>query len=352
MAALALKLGAAVTALLLGVAGVAFTVTRNHDYVISGHFISAEGLTAGNDVVLSGVRIGTVEGVRLAGDADPGGGAIVLMRVDPRFAPLRRGTRAEVRSKGFLGNQFVELTTPNQTGETIPSGGSIPLQDTAAPVSLDQVMDIFDPDTRARIKTLTLEGGKTFAGNNGQNVNEILAGLPALTKNVSSVAGNLDQSQQQLDALQVEFDRVAQQIAGEDRSLRSDLRNGARILDTLAAHQAQLQAELVNGSAGLTALNAGLRGHEQDLNTILKQIPAFEDRQKALTDASQLPLSEIDPCIGDIVAAIDGLRASTAYKMPAGSSDGAGYMLRVYSFVNLPAAPSSGEVHPRLACQG
>ena len=345
-----LKGGALAMTLLAGVFGAVFSL-RPHDYVVTAHFLSAEGLTSGNDIVLSGTRVGTVDSVRIGGD-DDGGGAIVKFKVDSRYAPLHRGIRADIRNKGFLGNQFVELTQSTQGGEAIPSGGSIPIQDTGAPVALDQVMDVFDPDTRAKLKTLTLEGGKTFNGNAGQDLNSVLQALPPLTKNLSDVAANLDARQQNLDALQVEFDRVAQQIASEDRSLRGDLRNGASVLDTLAAHQAQLQAEIVNGSTGLAALNAGLHGHEQDLNQVLQAMPGFEARQKALADASIDPLQEINPCLGDIVAAIEGLRASSAYKQPAGSQDGAGYMMRVYSFVNPPLATSSGSMHPKLACDG
>ena len=54
---------------------------------------------------------------------------------------------------------FVELTPGPAGNAAIASGGTLPLQDTASPVDLDQVMDLFDPQTRARIRTLTREGG-------------------------------------------------------------------------------------------------------------------------------------------------------------------------------------------------
>ena len=96
--------------------------------------------------------------------------------VDGASAPLYRGTRATIRPKGLLGNPFVELTAGPRSAASIPSGGTLPLQDTASPVDLDQVMDLFDPQTRSRIQTLTREGGASLA-NRGSDLNVFLAAI-------------------------------------------------------------------------------------------------------------------------------------------------------------------------------
>ncbi|HYY45585.1 MAG TPA: MlaD family protein, partial [Candidatus Angelobacter sp.] len=145
-------------------AGVATAVFGNHPYTITAYFVSVEGLTPQNDVVINGTRVGKVDSVAIAPDDGPGrGGAKVVMEINGSSAPLHRGTRAIIRSKGLLGNPFVQLTPGSSSGEVIQSGGTLPLQDTASPVDLDQVMDLFDPQTRARIQTLTREGGASLA---------------------------------------------------------------------------------------------------------------------------------------------------------------------------------------------
>ena len=221
-------------------AGLSTTLFGSHPYTITAYFLSAEGLTPENDVVISGAKVGKVVSVGIAPDDGPSqGGAQVVLQVDGKSAPLHRGTRATIRPKGLLGNPFVELTAGPSGSATIPSGGTLPLQDTASPVTLDQVMDLFDPQTRARIQTLTREGGASLA-NRGSDLNIFLAALPAITQDTSAVSGKIAQQDQQLSALDVEFDRIAQMMAAEDQAFRRDLANGASLLDVTAAHEEQL----------------------------------------------------------------------------------------------------------------
>ncbi len=326
--------------------------TGGNDYVITGHFLSAEGVTTGNDVVLSGVPVGKVVSVAVAPDGDSGGGALIGMRLDKRYSPLRRGTTATLRRKGFLSNMYVDLSPGSPNNRAIPAGGGLPISDTAAPVELDQVMDIFDPDTRAKLKTLTLEGGKSLIGR-GQDINHALADLPEISSNFAHAAGNLDQSQQQLDDLTVEFDRITQQMASEDAALRGSLRNGASILDTIAAREERLQAEIQHANSGLGKADAGLAGHERDLAQLLLEIPDLQQRLKNLSASADPALVDLNMCYPDIVSAIAGLRSATGYRHPAGAQDANGYELRVQSFVVPAMAPDTGSLHPQVAaCQG
>src|SRR5439155_21359877 len=85
--------------------------------------------------------------------------------------------------------------------------------------------------------------------------------------------GAIDQRDQELDQLQVEFDRVAYMWASEDVAFRRDLANGASLLDVMAAHQQALQDQFVYLNASLAAVNGGLSCHEGDLNQTLKEMP-------------------------------------------------------------------------------
>ena len=325
----------------------------NQPYQVTAHFLSAEGVTPGNDVLISGVPVGKVASVAVAPESDAGGGALIVLEINRQYAPLRSGTQATIRQKGFLGNMFIELQPGTDGNRAIPTHGTLPLQDTASPVSLDEVMDIFDPNTREKVKQLTLEGGKTFADNRGQDLNTFLAALPEVSSNLNSATAALDTQQRQLEALTVEFDRIAADIAAEERALRADLHNGAELLTTLAAHQKKLQDEIVFAAKALAAFNAGLTGHEQDLNTLLKEMPALQQHLKALSNTVDPALVDVNYCIGDILNAVSGLRSSTAYAHPGGATDGNGYMLRVNTNVNPPAGASSGSLAPPTAtCAG
>jgi phospholipid/cholesterol/gamma-HCH transport system substrate-binding protein len=338
-----MKLLAAIVAAGALLTGLATTLFGNHPYTITAYFLSAEGLTPQNDVVINGSRVGKVVSVGIAPDAGPsGGGAQVVLEVDGHAAPLHRGTRATVRPKGLLGNPFVELTPGSPGSEVIPSGGTLPLQDTASPVDLDQVMDLFDPQTRARIQTLTREGGASLA-NRGSDLNTFLAALPAIMQDTAAVTGKIAQQDQQLSALDVEFDRIAQMMVSEDQAFRRDLSNGASLLDVTAAHEAKLQAELVYADRVLAQLAAGLKGHERDLNQMLRAMPALLDQLQALSDHSATSLAVLDPCMADIVQTLAEMRSAQAYR------DATGNLLRVHPYVFTGTEP----VNPaRLACSG
>ena len=338
-----MKILAAIVAAGALITGLATAVLGNHPYTITAYFLSAEGLTPQNDVVINGSRVGKVDSVSIAPDDGPSrGGAEVVLEVDGNSAPLHRGTRALIRPKGLLGNPFVELTPGPPSGQVIPSGGTLPLPDTASPVDIDQVMDLFDPQTRGRIQTLTREGGASLA-NRGSDLNVFLAALPAIMQDTSAVTGKIAQQDQQLSALDVEFDRIAQMMASEDQAFRRDLSNGASLLDVTAAHEATLKAELVYADRALGELAAGLKGHERDLNTILRAMPSLLDELQALSDHSATSLAILDPCMADIIQTLAEMRSAQSYR------DAAGNLLRVHPYVFTGTEP----VNPaRLACSG
>jgi phospholipid/cholesterol/gamma-HCH transport system substrate-binding protein len=344
-----LKVLAAVVGL-TGLLGAGYNAwDQNQPYTVSGYFASAEQLVPGNDVVLGGVPVGKVDQVSITPETSQAG-AIVKMQIDRQFAPLHQGTRADIRPKGLLGVMYVELKPG--TGALLSRGGSIPLQDTSAPVTLDQINDIFDTATRQKAHTATVEGGKAFAGR-GPDLNSLLQQLPAISRDAADISAQLAQRDQQLDALAVEFDKVARMMADESESLKRDLANGGELLQTIARHEAQLQQELVYASSALAKLNAALSGHEKDLNQILKEMPALLDDLKSFQGHSATALSIVAPCTGDILATLGEMQSAMNYKTPGGSTDGQGFELRTYAQNVGPVQGGGPNVNPKLyPCTG
>lgn len=343
-----LAIGAVAVAAVLGVA---FLGVGNRTYTVKAYFVNAELVSPLNDVTIGGQVVGKVTDVSIVpSDQLSQGGAIITMQIDPRFAPLHEGTRATIRPKGLLGDMFVELAPGGGANPEIASGGTIPLHDTAAPVTLDEVQDVFDPQTRYWLKVLTLEGGKTFAQNRGQDLNTFLSQLPGIATNASSVTGTLSARDQQIDQLDVEFDQIAYEMASEDQALRGDIANGGAILDTIAAHDEQLQAELLYANRSLGELNGSLNGHQQELNQTLKDFPALLADLKLFEQQSTGTLSTIYPCMGDILMTLAEMQSATDYSHSAGSADGTGDMLRVYPVLQ---GPENGSYTPGAAqCKG
>ncbi|TMC06392.1 MAG: MCE family protein [Chloroflexi bacterium] len=334
---------------LLLAAGTATGVTifqRTRPYEVTAYVVSAAQVVPGNDVVMGGVPVGHVSAVGLAPDGGPAG-AQITMQLDQRYAPLHHGTRVTLRPKGLLGNMFVELT-PSGAGGTIASGGTIPVQDTASPVTLDQVTDIFDAQTRQALQTLNQQGAVALQ-NRGPDVNHVLQRLPQVSSDLAQTAGALDDQDQELNALAIEFDRVASQVSGEDKSLRGDVANGATLLDTLAAHQQHLQDELSAANSSLGNLNTALDGHQASLNQLLKDQPALLQQLQEFEASSTTTFGTIDPCVNDLFNTLGEMRSATDYSHPAGSTDGNGFMLRVDPQL---VGATNGTLTPTARCSG
>lgn len=320
---------------------------QQQPYLVTGYFASADQVVAGNQVMLNGVPVGTVQQVSVAPDSSEAG-ALLKLQIDRRYAPLHEGTKALIRPKGLLGEMFVELQPGS--GRPMPRGAGIPLHDTVSPVTLDEVNDIFDPQTRQYVHTLTLQGGATFAGR-GADVNTLLTQLPAIAQDAADISAQLASRDQELDALAREFDRVAAMLAAEAEALKRDLANGARLLDVLAQHQATLQQELVEADAALAKVNQALGGHEKDLNSVLKQLPPLLDSLRTFQDNSAAALGVLAPCTNDILGTLGEIQSATSYRTPQGSTDGQGFELRTYAN-NARTGPSAGSFNPSVPCTG
>jgi phospholipid/cholesterol/gamma-HCH transport system substrate-binding protein len=90
------------------------------------HFESASGLISGNNVSLNGVVVGSVIEVRLSGD--PADRTVrVVYDVVKRWAPMiRKGTRASIKTRGLLGDKYIELEGGKPDEPEVQIGSEIP----------------------------------------------------------------------------------------------------------------------------------------------------------------------------------------------------------------------------------
>ena len=97
-------------------------------YKVKARFLNAGQLVKGNPVQVGGVPVGSVKGIKITDD----GHAEIELSIDGDHAPLRRGTRAEIRqfSQSGLANRYVDLKLPPDTDATIPAGGVIDTDNT------------------------------------------------------------------------------------------------------------------------------------------------------------------------------------------------------------------------------
>src|SRR5215210_2167794 len=141
--------GAVVAAIVL-VALILFGGTGVGGYKVKAVFLNAGQLVKGNPVQVGGVPVGSVKGIRITDD----GHAEIEMSIDGDHAPLRRGTRAEIRqfSQSGLANRYIDLKLPPDSDDEIPDGGVIETDKTVTQVDLDELYNLLDPETRRSLQ--------------------------------------------------------------------------------------------------------------------------------------------------------------------------------------------------------
>ncbi len=127
-------------------------------------FDSASGLIAGNVVSLNGVVVGNVLEVNLSGD--PADRTVrVVYDVVRRWAPmLRQGTRASIKTRGLLGDKYIELEGGKADEPEVPIGGQIPAAPGAGLEKLLQGSGDLLTDLSAIAKSLRNILGRTEQG--------------------------------------------------------------------------------------------------------------------------------------------------------------------------------------------
>jgi phospholipid/cholesterol/gamma-HCH transport system substrate-binding protein len=103
-------------------------------YTVQALFTTAGGLQTGAVVELAGVEIGRVEQVTLDDYQ-----ARVKLKIDGNIS-LSEDTKAAIKSKGLVGERYVEIS-PGKTGRKLEPGGQI--RETESPVDIQELISQF-----------------------------------------------------------------------------------------------------------------------------------------------------------------------------------------------------------------
>ncbi|SFO80740.1 phospholipid/cholesterol/gamma-HCH transport system substrate-binding protein [Amycolatopsis arida] len=277
-------LATAVLALSIGNTGVGGTAGY------SARFTDVTSLTVGDDVRISGVRVGQVDGMEIV-DRHL---ALVRFSVD-RAHRLPASVRATIKYRNMVGQRYIALDPgdPRATG-TLPEGGEIPLDRTAPALDLTELFNGFKPLFQAlspdEVNRLSGEIVQVLQGEGG-TVESLLARTGSLTaaladrdRVIGEVIGNLNtvlrtvnSGDDRLATLVSTLRRLVSGLA-EDRSAIGEAIGGMAALTTATAGLFELaRPPLKDSIAGLDELSTNLAEHEGDVERFLELLPAKFD---------------------------------------------------------------------------
>ena len=293
---------------------------RSH-YEVRAAFTSSNNIRPGSPVRIAGVDVGEVSEIERQGD-----GALVTLRIEEKGRPLHADATAKVRPRIFLeGNFFVDLTAGSPSAPEIEDGDTIPVQQTATPVQLDQVLTALQSDTREDLQVLLREYGTALDGAGARGFNRSIPywepayrdtaivadamrgetgrDLSGYVKHAGATAAALDRNREQLKALITDFHTTAGAFAREQGNLRAALGELPETLRTSMPALAALNEAFPPVRALAAELRPGVQNAEETLDVSL---PFIRELRGLVSEPELRGLAaDLKPTVPDLARLID-----------------------------------------------
>ena len=214
------KVGVFVVAGILVLAYMSMKVGRlkygtDQGYTVYGYFDSAEGLVKGVPVQVAGVDVGRVKDIAL--DA---GRAKVTLELNPDFQ-IGEDAQAAIRTKGVLGDKYVELILGIPGAPILQQGGKI--QRTRSPTNIDSLLQQLQ-SIGQDMKQLTGSFSGVMGGQDGrESLKVIVENLRALAETLNeTVQKNRENIDRALDNFAV-FSKDMREISGSNKEALKEI---------------------------------------------------------------------------------------------------------------------------------
>ncbi|WP_370971636.1 MCE family protein [Amycolatopsis sp. cg9] len=249
-------------------------------------FLDATSLNVGDDVRISGVRVGQVESLDIADHNR----ALVAFSLD-QGRRLPADVKAVIKYRNMVGQRYIALERGSTgTREQLPEGGEIPLERTTPALDLTDLFNGFKPLFQALspndVNELSGEIVQVLQGEGG-TVESLLAHTGSLTttlagrdKVIGEVIGNLNSVLKTVngkgDALADLVSTLRQLVSGlaGDRAAIGDAISGiGDLTQSTAGLFEQARPPLKDSIAGLRGLAGGLVQNQSDVDSFLTNLP-------------------------------------------------------------------------------
>ncbi|MDE3132691.1 MAG: MCE family protein [Acidobacteriota bacterium] len=338
----------ALGAVLLAVVVVSYLLlSGGSSYRVRLLFSDASGLVSGDQVMIGPSSVGSVSSVTLT----PTGQAAVGVSLDGSAAPLYRGTVARIEENGLAGiaSHYVTLQPAAANGNAqIPSGGTIAQSDTYAEVSLDQIFNTLNPQTRQGLRNL-IRGEASSIRGKALAANRTLQYLDPLLQSTSQFTAALDRDEPAFDQLLVRGAQTMQRLASRSSQLTDLVGKADAVTGTVAAQSQALAQTLALLPAALgrsTTTFAGLRATIRALEPLVAATKPQVKHLAGFASALKQFATDATPTLGYLATLISNpkntdlislLREAPALERAAG----AGFPAIIAS---LAAQISSGQI--------
>lgn len=307
----------AFAALIAGVFAAGVVLLRGgQDMTLHVQFTNAGLLVEGGRVQVAGRKVGSIEEIRIT---DNGLADIRLNLTDSAVLPLHSGTRATIRAVGQAGlaNRYVDLKLGPETMPELPDGTVLGTNQTAGIVSLDAIINSFDPASRANLQGLINHSADVFAGSAALRFNAMADDLAPALSETGAMFEELSQDRVALRGLVRTASQAATQVASRRDDLTAAVEHTASAMGAIADERRSLSDMLEHAPPVLDQARGTLARTATAVTTLrpaLRDIPAtaesaapFLEQLSTTLPATGLVAQQLSDQLPDLQRALTGL---------------------------------------------
>lgn len=245
-------------------------ILEEKPFELKAEFETAQAVVPGQGQTLrvAGVKVGDVADVELED-----GVAVVTFGMDRDYLPVYEDASILLRPQTGLKDMFFEMDPGSSGAGAIEEGGTVPLQNTAPDVNLDDLLAALDSDTQAYLRLLLTGAGQGLDGR-GKDLGKVLGSLGPLTKSLDQINSKVAERKDNLRRLITNFNLLTKEVGKSEQSLTDLVRFSNTTVGAIAEQDPSVQR-------AIQQLPGTLRQSTLTLNNVAAFAdelgPAFDD---------------------------------------------------------------------------
>jgi phospholipid/cholesterol/gamma-HCH transport system substrate-binding protein len=263
-----------------------FPLVEEKPFVLEAELADAQAVQPGQGqtVRVAGIEIGQIGKVELED-----GLAVVELELEPKYEGfIKDDATALLRSKTGLKDMFLEVD-PGE-GEALEDGDRIQVANSAPDVDPDEFLSALDSDTRDYLRMLITGAGKGLDNGGGKDLQEALARLGPLHRDLASVSGAVARRRDNLERLVNRYGLLMTELG----SGREDIQRLVRASD-------QALGAFADEEQDLSGFVARLPGALRESRTALAKLDRLSDTMQPALNALRPPFRKLDDANAELL---------------------------------------------------
>jgi phospholipid/cholesterol/gamma-HCH transport system substrate-binding protein len=276
--------------------------------MVTADFSNINGLLAGNDVRIAGIRVGRVTHVDLTG-----GHAQVTFQLDDH-RPVYRNATASIADQSALGEKYVQLVPGDASTPQLSGTDVLGLDRTAPAQDISDLLGVLDGPTRDALGSTVRQAGGG-AANHASDMRDGISALPTALPDLATISRALTaNSGADTTQLLQAANSLAASFAGRQQDLRALLGHLSTTLSAVDTNGGQpLASALTTAPGALANVRDALHNLQNPLADTRSAVTALAPGASALGAATP----DVRGVLRDGVAPLDKLTGVADQAVPA-----------------------------------